>query len=103
MQAVEKAKLVTDSTRPEGVSLSSVASHPIHSVDAYSGAAVSARENAARAALDLLAGRTLTDSDWASVGGKLLEFVTILRRWAETSENAVPGLGNVEALCEKEP
>jgi hypothetical protein len=41
------------------------------------------KENAARAALELLAGRTLRDSEWDRMRARLLEFVSILRDWRQ--------------------
>lgn len=38
-------------------------------------------EVTARQALDLLAGRTLTNAEWSRIRAKLLEFVSILRAW----------------------
>jgi hypothetical protein len=60
-------------------------------------------EDAARMALDSQGERTLTDAEWANARGKLLEFVTILRGWEQNAKNAAPRLGNVEALCQREP
>ena len=52
-------------------------------------------EDTARAALDLRAGRALTDVEWARVRVRLLEFATILRAWDEQAKTAESGLGNV--------
>ena len=62
-----------------------------------------ALEDAARAALDSSAGRTLTDAEWAQQRSRLLKFVTILRGWDQKAGNTAPALGNVEALCQREP
>ena len=60
------------------------------------------REVTARAALDSLAGRTLTGAEWVVAKAKLQELVTILRAWAETSKNGGLGFGNVEVPCLRE-
>lgn len=59
-------------------------------------------EDAARVALDSQGKRTLTDAEWASARGKLLEFVTILCGWDQKVKNTAPRLGKVEALCQRE-
>ena len=59
------------------------------------------KENTARAALELRAGRCLTDAEWAAARARLLEFGTILRSWERTT--TVPRRGNVEVLCQREP
>jgi hypothetical protein len=61
-----------------------------------------APENAARAALDSAAGRTLTDPEWEQTQSKLVEFVSILRSWDRKAQKVSAGLGNVEALCQQE-
>ena len=38
-------------------------------------------EIAARRALDLLVGRTLTNAEWSRARAKLLQFMSILRAW----------------------
>ena len=58
-------------------------------------------EEDARAALELRAGRTLTDAEWAAARARLLEFAGILRIWDRTT-TASPR-GNVELLCQPEP
>lgn len=58
-------------------------------------------EVAARAALELRVGRTLTDAEWAAARARLLEFVGILRVWDR--KTTAPRLGNVEVLCQREP
>jgi hypothetical protein len=55
--------------------------------------------DAARAALDSCAGRTLTDAEWAVAQGKLLEFVTILRGWGQRSRTASRDLLMFEVPC----
>lgn len=55
----------------------------------------------ARAALELRAGRTLTDAEWALARARLLEFAGILRIW-DRRTTASPR-GNVEELCQPEP
>lgn len=69
----------------------------------FSDTSSQALEDTARAALDSSAGRTLTDAEWAQRRSRLLEFVTILRGWDQKAGNTAPGLGNVEALCQREP
>jgi len=59
-------------------------------------------ENAARAALDSAAGRTLTDPEWERTRSKLIEFVTILRIWEQKAKKVPARVGNVEALCPRE-
>jgi hypothetical protein len=46
-------------------------------------------EGAARAALALRAGRTLSDADWANAKDRLLEFFAILRGWDRRSRTMV--------------
>jgi hypothetical protein len=58
--------------------------------------------DAARAALDSRAGRTLTGAEWAVAQARLLEFVTILRGWAQKIKNGESAFGNVEGLCLQE-
>jgi hypothetical protein len=57
------------------------------------------REIAVRIALELRAGRSLTDAEWARARSKLAEFVNILRAWEgkTTTSNG----GNV-VLCQLE-
>jgi hypothetical protein len=43
-------------------------------------------ENAARAELQLRAGRVFSDGEWARARANLLEFVTILREWDDQSK-----------------
>jgi hypothetical protein len=52
-------------------------------------------ESAARAALDSKVGRSLTDAEWNHTRTKLVEFVTILRRWDQVLPNA-SRLGRVD-------
>ena len=52
-------------------------------------------EDGARAALDSRAGRTLTGTEWVVARAKLLEFVTILRGWAQKIKNGEAEFGNV--------
>ena len=58
-------------------------------------------EVAARAALELRVGHSLTDAEWADARARLLEFVSILRAWER--ESVPPRRGNVEVLCQREP
>jgi hypothetical protein len=58
-------------------------------------------EVAARAALELRAGRSLTDAEWAAAGARLAEFVGILRLWDRKTTTF--RRGNVEVLCPREP
>ena len=53
-------------------------------------------DDAARAALDLRAGRSLSDAELARVRTKLLEFMIILRGWDQKAKNTSAGLGNVD-------
>ena len=46
-------------------------------------------EDAARAALDSRAGRTLSDADWADAKDRLLEFFAILRGWDRSTRTVV--------------
>jgi hypothetical protein len=62
-----------------------------------------ASESAARAALDSACGNNISDAEWGRSRARLLEFVGILRGWNQKTTNAGPGLGNVEALCQREP
>ena len=58
-------------------------------------------EVAARAALELHAGRAITDTEWAAMRARLLEVATILRAWDR--ETTASRRGNVEGLCQREP
>jgi hypothetical protein len=51
----------------------------------------------ARATMEQLANRTLTDAEWDSVRTRLLEFARILHSWDEP-----PLRGTVEVLCQRE-
>lgn len=68
-----------------------------------SGQSSHALENAARLGLSSRDGHALTDEEWAQMRAKLLEFVTILGSWVNRDRNTLRGLGNVEALCQREP
>lgn len=59
------------------------------------------RDVAARAALELHVGRSLTDAEWADARARLVEFVSILRGWER--ESVGPRRGSVEVLCQREP
>ena len=59
-------------------------------------------ENAARAALESRAGRTLTDMEWAQARARLLEFATILRSWDQKAKSGNSRLDNVEVLCPRD-
>jgi hypothetical protein len=63
------------------VALNSMASRTLHPGAERFDTRPKSCEDAARAALDSRAGRTLTGAEWAVAQGKLLEFVTILRGW----------------------
>ena len=52
-------------------------------------------EKAARSALDVCAGRALTDGEWAQTRERLLEFALIVRSWDPTTKACKQGLGNV--------
>jgi hypothetical protein len=58
-------------------------------------------ENSARAALELRAGRALTDAEWTPMRARLREFVGILRVWDRKTPESKRG--NVEVLCQREP
>jgi hypothetical protein len=45
-------------------------------------------ENAARAALSLRCGRTVTDAQWEHARTNLLEFTAILRQWSRHAEGS---------------
>jgi hypothetical protein len=53
----------------------------------------------AREALDLRAGRTLTDADWAAAKDRLLEFFTILREWDRKTRAVSRDLVMYEVPC----
>ena len=40
-----------------------------------------ALDDAARAAIESIAGRRLANSEWVAMGGKLLEFASLVRGW----------------------
>jgi hypothetical protein len=52
-------------------------------------------EKAARSALDIRAGRALTDGEWAQTRARLLEFAIVVRSWDQTTKLCERGLGNV--------
>ena len=58
-------------------------------------------EVAARAALELRVGHSLTDADWADARARLVEFVSILRAW-DRAKTITPLRGNVEVPCQPE-
>ena len=58
-------------------------------------------EAAARTAIELHAGRALTDAEWAAARARLLEFAGILRDWDR--KTTASRRGNVEVLCQPEP
>jgi len=55
----------------------------------------------ARQAIELSAGRTVTDAEWAALRTRLLEFAGILRAWERTT--TAPRRGNFEVLCQRKP
>jgi hypothetical protein len=57
-------------------------------------------EAAARTAIELNAGRALTDAEWAAMRTRLREFAAILRVWDR--ETDAPRRGNVELPCQRE-
>jgi hypothetical protein len=59
-------------------------------------------EGAARAALDLRAGRPLSDADWADAKGRLREFFDILRGWDRGTRTVSPDLVVCEVPCLRE-
>jgi hypothetical protein len=58
-------------------------------------------EDAAHTAIELRAGRALTDAEWARMRTSLWEFVGILRVW--DGKTTASRRGNVEVLCQREP
>jgi hypothetical protein len=56
-------------------------------------------EGTARAALDLRAGRILTDADWAVAKDRLLEFFNILRGWDRKARAVSRDLVMCEVPC----
>jgi hypothetical protein len=58
-------------------------------------------EAAARTAIELNAGRPLTDAQWAAARARLVEFAGILRDWDR--KTVASRRGNVELLCQPEP
>jgi hypothetical protein len=56
-------------------------------------------EGAARTALDLRAGRTLSDADWADAKDRLLEFFNILRGWDRKARVVSRDLVMCEVPC----
>ena len=58
-------------------------------------------EAAARTAIELHAGRALTDAQWAAARARLLEFAGILRDWDRRT--TASRRGKVEVLCQPEP
>jgi hypothetical protein len=57
-------------------------------------------ETAARDALELRAGRAFTDTEWALMRARLLEFAGVLRVWDR--KPPASKRGNVEVLCQQE-
>lgn len=62
-----------------------------------------ARERAARGALDLGTGQRLSDGEWVAARSRLLDLAVILRGWVRKAEKRDPELGNVDAICQREP
>jgi hypothetical protein len=58
-------------------------------------------EASARAAIEVRAGRSLADAEWAAMRTRLLEFAGILRVWDR--KTTASRRGNVEVLCQREP
>ena len=58
-------------------------------------------ETAARSAIELHAGRALTDAQWAAARARLLELAGILRDWDRKDDTSQQG--NVEVLCQPDP
>jgi hypothetical protein len=73
----------------------------MHSGNDRDGRCRAQNEVAGRAALELLAGRSLTDAEWAAARAKLSELVGILRIWAR--KTTASRRGNVEVLGQREP
>jgi hypothetical protein len=80
---------------PSGGPLNSMASRTRYSGPESFDPRPKSCEDAARAALDSRAGRTLTGTEWVVARAKLLEFVTILRGWAQKIKNGEAEFGNV--------
>jgi hypothetical protein len=57
-------------------------------------------EAAARAAMELRAERTLTDTEWATMRARFQELAGLLRDWDRTT--TASRRGNVEVLCQRE-
>jgi len=52
-------------------------------------------EDTARATVESVAGRNLSEVEWARLRARLLEFLTILRGWEAKANRSDSGLGNV--------
>ena len=87
-----------------GMPLNSMASRIFHPGPERLDTCPKSCEEAARAALDSRAGRTLTGAQWAVAQDKLLEFVTILRAWEQKTKNGEGrDLLMFEVPCLREP
>lgn len=58
-------------------------------------------EDAARATLDSLAGRCLTDAEWMRARAKLVEFMSILRTWDQQAKTSNSRTDNVVVMPKK--
>lgn len=58
---------------------------------------------AARAALELRVGHSITDAEWVDARARLAGFVSILRAWDRAAKTITPLRGNVEVPCQPEP
>jgi hypothetical protein len=73
---------------------------PLHTAAQRSDQGPGHLENAARAELQLRAGRAFSDGEWGRVRANLLEFVTILRDWDCQSKTNELRVGNVVMIRE---
>jgi hypothetical protein len=77
-------------------------SETIHPGREHFGTLPESCEGAARAALDLRAGRALTDAQWAVAKDRLLDFLTILRGWDRRPRTVSRDLVMFEVPCLRE-
>lgn len=77
--------------------------HPAPRLVIEADLSASALEAAARRAHESGAGRCLSDAEWAEARSRLLDFAVILRGWDRKAKNPQPELGNVDAICQREP
>ncbi len=60
-------------------------------------------EDQARTALNMLAGRTLTDVEWTQGRARLLEFVKMLYAWDRQIAPSKSEIGNVVVISRRGP